>query len=64
MMEVTNVNILRWNKSKSLTINLHHLLSIVTMDDPAVFADFVRNSRRVTTQQTIDIITNFVESFW
>ena len=64
MMEVTNVNILRWNKSKSLTINLHHVLSAVTMDDPAVFADFVRNSRRVTTQQTIDIITSFVEPFW
>ena len=63
-MEVTNVHILRWNKGKSLTINLHHVLSTVTMDDPAVFADFVRNSRRVTTQQTIDIITNFVESFW
>ena len=33
------------------------------MDDPAVFSYFTRNTLIVTTQQTIDIITNFVESF-
>ena len=54
MMEVTNVHILRWNKSKSLTNNLHHVLSTVAMDDPALFTDFVRNTLGVTTQKTID----------
>ena len=63
MMEVTNVYILRWNKGKSLTINLHHVLSTATMDDPAVFTDFVRNTLGVTTKWTIDIIANLVESF-
>ena len=28
-----------------------------------VFADYVRNTLGVTTQQTIDVITNLVESF-
>ena len=63
MMEITNVHILRWNKSKSLTINLHHILSTVIMDDPAVFTKFVINTLRVTNQQKINVITNFVESF-
>ena len=42
---------------------MHHVLSIVTMDDPEVFSDFARNTLRVTTQRTIDVIKNFVESF-
>ena len=63
MMEVTDLHILRWNKSQSLTINLHPVLSTVTMGDPAVFTDFVINALGVTTQLTIDEITNFVESF-
>ena len=63
MMELTNVHILRWNKRKSPTINLHHILSTVTMDDPLVFADFLRNTLRVTTQRTIDVINNFVGYF-
>ena len=62
-MEVTNVHPLIWNASKSLTINLHHLLSTVTMDDPAVFTNFVRNTLRVNTQQIINVITNFVGFF-
>ena len=33
------------------------------MEDPAVFTNFVKNTLRVTTQQMIDGITNFVESF-
>ena len=57
------MNLLRQNKSKSLTINLHHVLSTVTLDDPAVFTNFVRNTLMVTTQRTIDVITNFVEYF-
>ena len=32
------------------------------MDDPALFTDFVSNTLRFTTQQEIDVITNFVES--
>ena len=36
----------------------------MTIDDPEVFTDFVRNNLRVTTQQKNDVITNFVESFW
>ena len=63
MMEVTNVHLLRLNKIESLTINLHHVLSTVKMDDPEVFTNFVRNTLRVTTNQTIDLITNFMESF-
>ena len=63
MMEVTNVHFLRRNKSKSLTINLNHVLSTVTMDDPLVFTDLVRNTLGVTTHQTIYVIMNFVESF-
>ena len=63
MMEVTNMHILRRNKSKSLTINLHHTLSTVTMDDPVVFTDFVINTLRFTTHKTIDLITDFVEYF-
>ena len=55
MMEVTNVHHLRLNKSKSLTINLHHVLSTVTMDDPANLG--------VTIQRTINVITNSIESF-
>ena len=62
-MEVTNVHLLRLNQIKSLTINLHHVLSIVTMDDPAVFTDFLRYTLGVTTQKKIDVIINFVESF-
>ena len=61
-MEVTNVNLLRWNKSISLTINLNHVLSTVMMDDPAVFTYFVRNTLRFTTQQKNDVITNFFKS--
>ena len=63
MMEVTNVHIFRWYTSNSLTINLHHDLSTVTMDDPELFTEFVRNTLKVTTQWTINVITNFVESF-
>ena len=59
-MEVTDMHILRWNKIKIITINLHHVLSIVMMDDPAVFTNFVKNTLRVTTQKTVDVITNFV----
>ena len=33
------------------------------MQDPAVFVDFVRNIFGITTQVTIDTITNFVGSF-
>ena len=33
------------------------------MDDPAVFTKFVINTLRVTNQQKINVITNFVESF-
>ena len=62
-MEVTKVHTLIWNTSKSLTIILHHLLSTVTMDDPAVFTNFVKITHGVTTQQTIDVNVNFVESF-
>ena len=39
-MEVTNVHLLRWNKGKSLTANLHHVLSTVTIDDPELFTNF------------------------
>ena len=63
MMEITDMHISRWNKRKSLTNNLNHIFSRVTMDDPAVFMGFVRNTLRVTTQRTIDLIKNFVESF-
>ena len=34
------------------------------MDDPAVFTDFVINTLGFTTHQMIDVITNFVKSFW
>ena len=63
MKEVTDVHILRWNKIKSLTINLHHVLSTVTMDDQEVFTNFLRNILGITNNQTIDTITHFVESF-
>ena len=63
MMEVTDVHILRWNKSKSLTIDLRHVLSTVNMDDPAELTNFVINNLGVTTQQTTYVITKFVESF-
>ena len=63
MMEVTNVHIIRWNKIKSLTINLHHLFSTLNMYDLAVFTYFARNNLGVNNQQTIDVIMNFVESF-
>ena len=33
------------------------------MEDPAVFINFLRNNLGVTTQLTIYIIMNFVESF-
>ena len=62
-MKVTNVHILIWNKNKSLTIHLRHVLSTVTMDDPAIFTDFTVNTLRVTTQQKIDVITNFAVPF-
>ena len=42
---------------------MHHIFSAVTMDGPVVFTDFMRNTLRVTTQRTIDVIKNFVESF-
>ena len=35
----------------------------MTIYDPAVFSNFVRNTLRVTTQQTIDVITISVEYF-
>ena len=57
------MQILRRNESKSLTINFHHVLSIVRMDNSAVFTNFVRNTLGVTNQQKIDVITNSVESF-
>ena len=63
MMEVTDVHLLRWKKGKSLTINLHHILSTVTLYDLAVFTNFVRNTLGVNNHQTIDVITKFVESF-
>ena len=63
MVEVNNMHILRWNKIKSLTFNLHCVLSTVTMDDIAVFTAFVRNTLGVTTHQMIDVITNFLEYF-
>ena len=62
-MEVTDGHILRWNKSKILTINLHHVFSTLTVDDPEVFNNFVRKNLIVNTQQTIDVITNVVEYF-
>ena len=63
MMEVTNVHLLRRNKIKIITINLHHVLSTVTMDDPSVFTNVARNILGVTTQLTIDVITKVLESF-
>ena len=63
MMEVTNMHILGLNKSKSITINLHHVLSKVTIDDPVVFTNFLINTLRVTTQRKINVITNFVKTF-
>ena len=63
MMKVTNVHILRRNKSKSLTINLHHVLSTVMMDNPAVFTNFLRNTVGFTTQKTINVIANFIKYF-
>ena len=33
------------------------------VDDPAVFDNFVINNLGVTTQQTIDVTTNILESF-
>ena len=33
------------------------------MDDPAVFTELARNNLRVTTQQTINVITIILESF-
>ena len=44
-------------------MNFHHVLSTVRMDDTEVFTNFVRNTLWVTTQQTIVVITNFMESF-
>ena len=63
MMEVTNVNILRWNKIQSLTINFHDVFSSVMMENPALFTNFMRNILGVTAHQTINIIKNSVESF-
>ena len=48
-MEVTNMNILICSKSKIITINLHHVLSAVSIDDPALITNFVRNTLGVTT---------------
>ena len=42
---------------------MNTVLSTVAMDDPAVFSDFVRNNLVVTTQWTIDVITNFLGYF-
>ena len=42
---------------------MHHVLSTVMMDDPAVFTNFVRNTLEVSTQQKNYVITNFVKSF-
>ena len=44
-------------------MNFHHVFSTVTMDDPAVFTDVVNYTLSVTTQRTIYIMTNLVESF-
>ena len=57
------MHILSWNKVKSLTINLHHVLSTATMDDPEVFTKLLMITLGVTTQQTIDVMTNFTEAF-
>ena len=35
----------------------------MAIDDPSVFTDFARNTFGITNQRTIDVITNFVESF-
>ena len=43
---------------------MHRALSTVTMDDPTLFTDFVRNTLWFTNQQKIDLIANFVETFW
>ena len=42
---------------------MHNVLSTVTIEDSAVFTNFVRNTLGVTTQITIYLIKNFVESF-
>ena len=42
---------------------MYHVLSTVTMDNPAVFTNLVRNTLRVNTQRTIGVIKNFLESF-
>ena len=63
MVEVNNMHLLRWNKGKSLTINLYHVLLTSTMDDSVVFTNLMRNTLRVTTQWIINAITNFVEYF-
>ena len=42
---------------------MNHVLSTVMMDNPEVFTDLLRNTLGVTTQKTIDVITNFVGSF-
>ena len=42
---------------------MHHVLPTVTMDDPAVFTNFARNTISVTTHKKVDAITNFVEPF-
>ena len=50
-------------KSKSLSINLHHVFSTVTMDDPAVFTNLIINTLGVTNQQTIYVITKNLDYF-
>ena len=62
-MELTNLHILRLNKGKLLAINLHHILSTLMMDDPEIITNFLINTLGINTQKTIDLITNFVESF-
>ena len=42
---------------------MHHVFSTVTMDYPAVFIGFLRNTLRVTTHIMIDVIRNFVAYF-
>ena len=63
MMEVTDVQPFNMKKYRSVTINLHHVLSISTMYDLAVFVDFKRNTVGVNSQQKNYVIPNVLESF-
>ena len=42
---------------------MHHALSTVTKDDPAVFTNFMINTLGVTNHKIIDVIKNSVVSF-